>query len=87
MGKLMLGISSHFAFSFCLSLILNVDGDDDHGDDDDDSINNDDNNNSNNNNNNNNNCVRGTRTQPLICVVREVFSRLHFRRRHTFASL
>ena len=33
-------------------------------------------------------CVRGTRTQPLICVVREVFSRLHFRRRrHTFASL
>ena len=33
-----------------------------------------------------NNCVRGTRTQPLICVVREVFSRLHFRRRHTFAS-
>ena len=34
------------------------------------------------------NCVRGTRTQPLICVVRDVFSRLHFRRRrHTFASL
>ena len=33
-------------------------------------------------------CVRGTRTQPLICVVREVFSRLHFRRRRrTFASL
>ena len=33
-------------------------------------------------------CVRGTRTQPLICAVREVFSRLHFRRRrHTFASL
>ena len=45
-------------------------------------------------------CVRGTRTQSLICVgcslhfwcpvqlIREVFSRLHFRRRrHTFASL
>ena len=45
-------------------------------------------------------CVRGTRTQPLICVgvlyiigcpvqlIREVFLRLHFRRRrHTFASL
>ena len=38
-------------------------------------------------------CVRGTRTQPLICVgcpvqlIREFFLGLHFRRRHTFASL
>ena len=45
------------------------------------------------------NCVRGTRTQPPICVgvlciigcrvqlIREVFLRLHFHHRHTFASL
>ena len=45
------------------------------------------------------NCVRGTRTQPLICVgvmciigcpvqfIREVFSRLHVRRRHTLGNL
>ena len=44
-------------------------------------------------------CVRGTRTQPLICVGCSVhywvscainkggFLRLHFGRRHTFASL
>ena len=40
-------------------------------------------------------CVRGTRTQPLICVgcpvqlIREFFLRFHFRRRrrHTFTSL
>ena len=38
-------------------------------------------------------CVRGTRTQPLICVgcpvqlIREIFLRPHFRRRHTFAPL